>query len=90
MRLNIDSLPRLQNIETENVKLKEDAARLRSALDKAKEDNERLMDSVELNETMIMGLKQDLANARVEERKQKDVIQNQQQVRERERERERD
>uniref|UniRef100_A0A8D8R4M9 Rab11 family-interacting protein 3 n=1 Tax=Cacopsylla melanoneura TaxID=428564 RepID=A0A8D8R4M9_9HEMI len=71
---------RLQNIETENVKLKEDAGRLRAALDKAKEDNERLTDNVELNEAMIMGLKQDLANARVEDRKQKDVIQNQQQI----------
>ncbi|KAI5719937.1 hypothetical protein M8J76_016844 [Diaphorina citri] len=72
---------RLQNIEAENGKLKEEVSRARASLEKCKEDNERLTDSVEVSEAVIQGLQQELSQCRTEERKSRDVIQNQRQVR---------
>ncbi|XP_026685017.1 spindle assembly abnormal protein 4-like [Diaphorina citri] len=73
-------ISRLQNIEAENGKLKEEVSRARASLEKCKEDNERLTDSVEVSEAVIQGLQQELSQCRTEERKSRDVIQNQRQV----------
>lgn len=71
---------RLQNVETENAKLVEEVSKLRVALEKTRSQNETLSDSVEVNEAVIRGLQEGLSEAKVEERKLKDVITRQEQV----------